>query len=182
MSRQFEDFEDREEYNFRFGDIHQDGGREHHMVESPCGRVDNATDHRAFVGADGCDSNPKKKEIEMSDFSRTEHTLHFYAGVNPYDEFKKNMLEKWSTPEEQPDISRFGFIWYVKIWGNGNVRNMPQVVSENHFSELDYSDLLEPFHADGNEFTKEYPGKGYIIYKVEVLSCTRYKSSVRTAS
>jgi hypothetical protein len=31
MSR-FDDFEDREEYNFRFGEPEQDGGREHHMV------------------------------------------------------------------------------------------------------------------------------------------------------
>jgi hypothetical protein len=28
----FDDFEDREEYNFRFGEPSQDGGREHHMV------------------------------------------------------------------------------------------------------------------------------------------------------
>ena len=33
MTRQFgDDFEAKEEYNFRFGDPDQDGGREHHMV------------------------------------------------------------------------------------------------------------------------------------------------------
>jgi uncharacterized membrane protein len=28
----FDDFEENEEYNFRFGEPAQDGGREHHMV------------------------------------------------------------------------------------------------------------------------------------------------------
>ena len=33
MTRQFgDDFEAKEEYNFRFGEPDQDGGREHHMV------------------------------------------------------------------------------------------------------------------------------------------------------
>ena len=59
MTRQFDDPEDREEYNFRFGDIHQDGGREHHMVERPCGCVDNAEasgpgDKAGFAEPDGC--------------------------------------------------------------------------------------------------------------------------------
>ena len=104
------------------------------------------------------------------------YTAIFYAGSKPYEELKRNILEKWHTPDEKPIEThgdKYDHIWYIKVWGGGRMKHMPQVVSGTPFSQLDIGDLLEPFHVLKEAFEEEYPETKPKIYKVEVSSFKR---------